>query len=443
MATQGLFNLLGATPEEIRSKYEQGLMGAPISSVPLESRPAAMGAGLGRQLGYSIGRMLGGRLPGEAEAEEQQAALAEAQQSGLSGSALFNRLADISTDPRRAFALRQQAAQMAASEAEAARKSRLDALNYKKIQLEVNEKEQALANRPDALGRFQKLVGLNEGTGKYTTEQLAIFANDPKETENAVKELMKRPEGVKLTAKQALAAKSLGLPVLNNVNEYTSEDAEAIRKAVLKREKEIAEAGGQKQLSSYAKKVGEDLAERDMVLIDQVQKAPATVKKLYTVLDLLEKGDINTGFAAKLKTKIESAIVKFTEDKDMGKRVSDTQYLETLLGGDVFPLIGALGIGARGLDTPAERDFLLKVMTGEVGLEIDTLKQMTKFRLEAVENSVSDFNNKVEEGYFKDFLSVAPNRKSLIKPITIPVRPKAAPSPAAPAAGGRKPLSAF
>src|SRR5210317_477068 len=346
MATQGLFNLLGATPEEIRSKYEQGLMGAPISSVPLESRPAAMGAGLGRQLGYSIGRMLGGRLPGEAEAEEQQAALAEAQQSGLSGSALFNRLADISTDPRRAFALRQQAAQMAASEAEAARKSRLDALNYKKIQLEVNEKEQALANRPDALGRFQKLVGLNEGTGKYTTEQLAIFANDPKETENAVKELMKRPEGVKLTAKQALAAKSLGLPVLNNVNEYTSEDAEAIRKAVLKREKEIAEAGGQKQLSSYAKKVGEDLAERDMVLIDQVQKAPATVKKLYTVLDLLEKGDINTGFAAKLKTKIESAIVKFTEDKDMGKRVSDTQYLETLLGGDVFPLIGELGIGA-------------------------------------------------------------------------------------------------
>jgi hypothetical protein len=54
MATQGLFNLFGASPEEIRAKYEQGLMGTPISDVPLLNRPSAMGAGLGRQLGYSI-----------------------------------------------------------------------------------------------------------------------------------------------------------------------------------------------------------------------------------------------------------------------------------------------------------------------------------------------------------------------------------------------------
>lgn len=78
MATQGLFNLFGETPEEIRAKYEQGMMGTPISDVALLNRPAAMGAGLGRRFGYSLGRMLGGRLPGEEKAMLIQEAIAEA-----------------------------------------------------------------------------------------------------------------------------------------------------------------------------------------------------------------------------------------------------------------------------------------------------------------------------------------------------------------------------
>ena len=146
MATQGLFNLFGASPEEIRAKYEQGLMGTPISDVPLLNRPSAMGAGLGRQLGYGLGRMLGGRVPGEAEAEAQQAALLEAQQSGLSGSALYKRLADISADPRRAFALRQQAAEMEAAEAKAAQEKEL-----RGYQLSDEERKQNLQKALNAI----------------------------------------------------------------------------------------------------------------------------------------------------------------------------------------------------------------------------------------------------------------------------------------------------
>lgn len=436
MATQDMMGLFGATPEEIRRQRMQQEMQTPALSTDPRAFIAQVGTGMGTQLAglaRDVGGMFGFRSAEEEQAMKEQEALKEAQKEGLSGAALYRRLAEISSDPRRAFALSEMAKQQEAAEAKASQEQKLNALKYRELQLKVKAAEQDFANKPDALQRFQKLVALNEGTGKYTTDQLAVFANDPKETENAVKELMKRPEPIKLSSKQAVAAKSLGLPVLNNINEYSPDDAKKIREAVFKKDKEIAEAGGQKQLSAYAKKVGEDLAEKDMTLIEQVQKAPATVRKLHTVLDLLEKGDINTGFAASLKTKLEAAIVQFTKDKEMGKRVADTQYLETLLGGDVFPLIGALGIGARGLDTPAERDFLLKVMTGEIGLSKETLIEMTKYRLQAVEDSVADFNAKVEgKEYFKDFLEVAPNRRSLIKKITIPVRPITAPPPAQP-----------
>ena len=38
--------------------------------------------------------------------------------------------------------------------------------------------------------------------------------------------------------------------------------------------------------------------------------------------------------------------------------ISDIQEQDRLVGSEDFPLTKALGIGARGLDTPAEREFL-------------------------------------------------------------------------------------
>lgn len=200
MATQGLFNLFGASPEEIRAKYEQGLMGTPISDVPLLNRPSAMGAGLGRQLGYGLGRMLGGRVPGEAEAEAQQAALLEAQQSGLSGSALYKRLADISADPRRAFILRQQAAEMEAAEAKAAQEAQDAALQRRKTLAEVKELEgkpereaAAAAAALNSRTNMLRVAGLSQ-------EDAAIYAEDEQLTRDIVKEARK-PGVEKLTFK--------------------------------------------------------------------------------------------------------------------------------------------------------------------------------------------------------------------------------------------------
>lgn len=166
MATQGMFDLFGATPEEIRAKYRQGLMGTPISDVPLMNRPAAMGAGLGRQFGYALGRMLGGTVPGEAEAEARQQALTQAQAEGATGSSLYQALArqlSAAGDTRGAFMAAEKAREMAQQE-EAAQVG----LALKKAQL---EEAQAKAKADPRVARAQELLK----TGKYTPESVALF----------------------------------------------------------------------------------------------------------------------------------------------------------------------------------------------------------------------------------------------------------------------------
>ena len=65
---------------------------------------------------------------------------------------------------------------------------------------------------------------------------------------------------------------------------------------------------------------------------------------------------------------------------DWDEYLANTENLNAMLQMDVFRAIKDLGIGARGLDTPAERDFLIKVMTGNASVSRDALIQLTRRR---------------------------------------------------------------
>ena len=148
MATQGLFNLLGPTPEEVRAQYEAGLSLTPaqMGQQSLLQQITSTIAGGGAGLGYGLGRMMGGAAPGETEAVAQQEVLRQAQQSGLSGSALYKRLAETTADPRRALTFGQMAEQAAAAEAEAAQQKQI-----RGYQLSDAERKQNLQNALNAI----------------------------------------------------------------------------------------------------------------------------------------------------------------------------------------------------------------------------------------------------------------------------------------------------
>tara|TARA_B100000953_G_C17970454_1_gene405957 strand:- start:21 stop:1136 length:1116 start_codon:yes stop_codon:yes gene_type:complete len=184
--------------------------------------------------------------------------------------------------------------------------------------------------------------------------------------------------------------------------------------------------GGNDLGDLYAEKYIPKLVEETIKIQKDVDTALIQIEKLGNLMDILEQDTANdvtpfTGIFQPMLTQASRVITslgldtKFKDEIDAVKanpndrRAKDilyeklvrTEITKVMTGSDVFPMISSLGIGARGLDTPAERDFLISVMTGLPTMTIDTLKIMTKFRLKMYLDGLEKYNRKVESGYFK------------------------------------------
>jgi hypothetical protein len=162
--------------------------------------------------------------------------------------------------------------------------------------------------------------------------------------------------------------------------------------------------------------------EQNTAIFQAGQSAVKNIGKIDETLQLIKEGSPTTGLGAELINNINRTKLLFTDSNKNIKDVSDTELLNSLLGADVFPQIGALGIGAKGLDTPAEREFLRQVMTGTINMNKDTLIRMTNLRKKYEEKSLSQYNKAVEEGQLDDLFQFSglPKRKLTVpKSITV------------------------
>jgi len=158
--------------------------------------------------------------------------------------------------------------------------------------------------------------------------------------------------------------------------------------------------------SEYSKTVGKEVGTRDPKLYYAAVEAAENLPKIYDTLNQIESSDAITGFGADVLKNVERFRAQFMRDKAAGKRVADTEILDALLGSDVFPMIGALGIGARGLDTLAEREFLRQVMTGSITMDKKALVRLTEIRKNIAERSIDKYNRAVEKGDLDRFFNV-------------------------------------
>ena len=183
----------------------------------------------------------------------------------------------------------------------------------------------------------------------------------------------------------------------------------------------------------FVEKFGQKRAEEFSALIDTAEAAPANIAKIDQTLDLLNSGEAYTGFAAEMETQFARVGGKFFGSDEAQNRVSRTQLLEALLGSEVFPQISALGIGARGLDTPAERDFLMKVMTGQKEMTRETLLEMATIRRKIQERIIKKYNEKIAnaKGPMKTIVDQYGYQPIDIKDYVAPERPVATLKPRA------------
>jgi hypothetical protein len=140
--------------------------------------------------------------------------------------------------------------------------------------------------------------------------------------------------------------------------------------------------------------------EKDYALAEEAQKSLSSIANLNQTIDLIESGNATLGIGSSFRQDIDR-MKAFFGDEDAIKSASSTALLNALLGQDVFGAISSLGIGARGLDTPAEREFLRSVLTGTTEMTPEALLRMTNLRKKYAEKVIEKYNTAVNKGQFK------------------------------------------
>ena len=153
-----------------------------------------------------------------------------------------------------------------------------------------------------------------------------------------------------------------------------------------------------KEETAYDNYIGIEGAKQDMAIINGAKRGVGQVIKLDRALELINNTGTRVGAFAGMLKKVDKLkyMTGVGDQAKIQESVSNTELLEALLGGDVFPMIKELGIGARGLDTPAEREFLQKVMTGEITMNRDTLMKLTIMRRNNFAQAVEEYNKKYD-----------------------------------------------
>lgn len=157
---------------------------------------------------------------------------------------------------------------------------------------------------------------------------------------------------------------------------------------------------GDKGKSAMYGAAGKLFAEQDYKQIQAAQKAVGSIRDLDEVYRVLDSGQPITGMFDQFRLQMARAMDYFGNDQEAAKQATDTQLLNALLGSDVFDAIAALGIGARGLDTPAEREFLRSVMTGTTAMTEDAIRRLTDIRRKALVRAIDQYNTNLQSGNY-------------------------------------------
>ena len=134
-----------------------------------------------------------------------------------------------------------------------------------------------------------------------------------------------------------------------------------------------------------------------------------TIDDTYKRIENLDEKSAGLGANIRLQILRGAKLLGIASEEDI-RNLSDTQLVNAALGQSVFGAITALGIGARGLDTPAERDFLRDVLAGRITLDKTTLLEMTLMRRRQEMKAAEYFNKGLEAGNYDYFFTELGNR---------------------------------
>lgn len=382
MAQSEILGLFGKTPQQLRNEYtDSGLVTpAQMGSQGLLQQVVSMGGNAGSIIGSSLGGLLGGAAPGEREAMQFQDALSQVNQMNLPSSyEKYKAMSGLLAEKGLGGASMAMATEAEKLKPKAAETTKLAQL-------------------------MQEQARFPEGSPQWNAYQGAI----DKETTNTPSS---QPQIVQLQG------------ILKNLPPNSVEAKQvqaAINKLIEPSKGPQVKIDMPASQTAYGKTVGEGIAKKDLSFVQSAQSVAESLPQIYETANLIETSDdLVTGIGSGVFKDFYRVVDQFTSDKKAGKKVSDTEYLDALMGREVFTQINALGIGARGLDTPAEREFLRSVMTGSIELNEKTLAKLTDLRVRVAERAVKKYNEKLKNGELDRYMRETGEQ---LKPIELPQR---------------------
>lgn len=177
--------------------------------------------------------------------------------------------------------------------------------------------------------------------------------------------------------------------------------------------------------ASSAKEAGKGAAESNEKLYSQAKAAEAIIPKIDRGLKEIENSKFKPGIFSEFRLAVEKAKASLGGAKAAGA-ASDAEILNALMGQDVFALLGAMGLGSKQMDTPAERDFMRQVLAGTINMERGALKRLAQIRKDDAMAVIDRYNKKLDAGELDNFLKDTSRTKERIKasqrPMTIDER---------------------
>jgi hypothetical protein len=138
-----------------------------------------------------------------------------------------------------------------------------------------------------------------------------------------------------------------------------------------------------------------DQAKEDLAIAKTGSKLITKLEETDKILRLAKDPKTNIGLFSPTINMIDKLRSKFG-DKESMQKVTRREILEAMLGDDVYDAIVEKGIGARGLDTPAELDFIKRVMTGDIDYnDRNAIIALTEMRRRVIERNIASYNDVV------------------------------------------------
>ena len=384
-----------------------------------------------------LGSYMSGLEMGRANRLAQQQAR-QAQQASLEDQELRNALAgglDIATPEGQAqlfrfgapgVALAEKGANIGASRALTGERE----ASTLKTQTERDVAIRNLAN--ENYGRFQKALGDMAFSDSPLTKQ-NVLVNlramiqqgivAPQMEQFAASTLPDNPDELRMALRDQFLTQ---IPPVERANLFVPMSPEVFEQQRALRAAGAARSSTPPSELKYSQTLGEASANEDMAALKAADAAAADLTNDYRAIELLRSGKPATGITADVELQFNRLKAAVGQDKKALEKVTSTELLNALLGQDVFKNIQALGIGARGLDTPAEREYLREVVSGTISLNQQTLIKMAEIRAAIKERAIDKFNKRVESGELDRFFEAAGRPKRTIEKPSAPTAPATA-----------------